>query len=144
LILVDINVLLYATLSSAREHRACRAWLEDAFERYPRVGLPWHSLLGFVRIVTHPRLASPAIDVAEAWEQVEDWLDQDAAWIPEPTERHRQTLGRLLGAARATGNLVSDAHLAALALDHGLTLFSTDSDFAAFPGLRWKNPLTSS
>lgn len=141
MILLDINLLLYATLENSREHRRCRAWLESCFVRYPRVGLPWHSLLGFVRIVTHPRLAAPPIDTMEAWEQVEDWLDQESAWVPLPTELHRPTLRHLLSTSHVTGNLVSDAHLAALAIEHGLTLYTTDTDFAAFPGLKWENPL---
>lgn len=142
MILIDVNLLLHATLKNSRDHLQSRAWLESCFRRYARVGLPWHSLLGFVRIVTHPRLADPPIPTKEAWEQVEDWLDQDSAWVPLPTEFHRPTLRRLLSASRASGNLVPDAHLAALAIEHGLTLCTTDTDFAAFPGLRWENPLS--
>jgi predicted nucleic acid-binding protein len=88
------------------------------------------------RILDHPR--SPS----EAWDQVEAWLDCSPVWIPLPTERHRETLGELLrDSAVSRGNLVPDAHLAALAVEHGLTLCSTDGDFARFPGLRWENPL---
>lgn len=144
MILVDANLLIYAANQSTPEHRAAREWLESSFNDLPRVGLPWQSLIAFVRIVTNPRILSPAVPVQQAWEQVEDWLGHEAAWIPVPTERHARTLGKLLSETRAQGNLVSDAHLAAIAIEHGLTLCSTDRDFAAFPGLRWHNPLVAS
>jgi predicted nucleic acid-binding protein len=79
--------------------------------------------------------------VGAAWRQVEEWLDCEAVWIPMPTERHREVLGRLLSESRARANLVPDAHLAALAIEHGLVLASTDGDFARFSGLRFENPL---
>ena len=80
--------------------------------------------------------------MAEAWEQVTAWVSAEPAWIPQPTERHAEILGRLLTLPGVHGNLVPDAHLAALAIEHGLTLCSTDGDFARFPGLRWIDPLT--
>ncbi|MEW5742729.1 MAG: TA system VapC family ribonuclease toxin [Myxococcota bacterium] len=141
MILLDANVLLYASNELAPQHQRCAAWLEDAFAANDRVGIPWESLLAFVRIATNARALARPLSTTEAWERVEEWLDLDGVWCPTPTETHQRTLGRLLRASRATGNLVSDAHLAALAIDHGLTLVSTDADFAAFPGLRWQNPL---
>jgi toxin-antitoxin system PIN domain toxin len=140
-ILVDANLLVYATNARAPEHDRARRWLEDSFERSGRVGLPWQSLSAFVRLVTNPRVLSPPVPVALAWEQVEDWLDHEAVWVPGPTEEHRRVLGGLLLESRAQGNLVTDAQLAALAIEHDLTLCSTDRDFAAFPSLRFKNPL---
>lgn len=141
MILLDANVLLYATNALAPEHARIRAWLESALDRYDRIGIPWASLLAFLRIVTNPRALARPLSVDDAWEHIEDWLDADQVWVPEPAETHRKTLRRLVRASRATGNLISDAHLAALAIDHGLTLITTDSDFAAFPGLKWMNPL---
>jgi toxin-antitoxin system PIN domain toxin len=106
-----------------------------------RVGLPWATLLAFVRIVSNHRAVQRAISVADAWTQVEAWLDLPPVWIPEPTDRHREVLGRLLRSQPLRANLVTDAHLAALAVEHGLTLCSADGDFARFRELRWENPL---
>lgn len=97
--------------------------------------------MGFVRLATHRRIFERPLSIAQAWEQVSEWLDQPNAWIPLPTERHREILGDLLARSRATGPVVMDAHLAALAIGHGLTVESCDSDFGRFPGVRWENPL---
>jgi toxin-antitoxin system PIN domain toxin len=105
------------------------------------VGLAWPSLLAFLRLVTNPRVFERPTSMRSAWQQVEEWRDCDAAWVPAPTDRHRHVLGRLLGEAAVRANLVPDAHLAALAIEHGLVLASTDGDFARFPGLRFENPL---
>jgi toxin-antitoxin system PIN domain toxin len=104
------------------------------------VGLPWPSLLGFVRVVSNPRVFPRAESPHDAWRQVGGWLDADAAWVPTPGEAHRAVLASLLPAVTGP-NLVPDAHLAALAIEHGLTLMSTDGDFARFPGLRWEDRL---
>jgi toxin-antitoxin system PIN domain toxin len=104
-------------------------------------GLPWHSLLAFVRVLTNPRMTSRSITTAAAWRQVVEWIDNEPVWIPGPTERHREVIEPLLALPGVHGNLVPDAHLAALAIEHGLTLCSADGDFARFPGLRWVNPM---
>jgi hypothetical protein len=122
------------------QHERARSWL-DAQMAGARVGLPWQSLVAFVRLVTNPRLFDRPEAPRDAWRQVEQWLDAEPAWIPVPTERHREVLGRLLDETGARANLVHDAHLAALAIEHGLTVASTDGDFARFPGLRWIDPL---
>jgi toxin-antitoxin system PIN domain toxin len=140
-ILVDANLLVYAFVRQAREHDAARAWLDDRLSEPAQVGLPWPSLLAFVRLVTNPRVCERPVRVAVAWDQVEHWLAAEPAWIPLPTERHAATLGALLLASGKGANLVPDAHLAALAIEHGLTLCSSDSDFARFRGLRWVDPL---
>jgi toxin-antitoxin system PIN domain toxin len=90
---------------------------------------------------TNPRVYPQPLSAGDAWQQVEEWLAIDTVWIPHPTERHAEVLGRLLRAGNATANLVPDAHLAALAIEHGLVVCSTDSDFARFTGVRWENPL---
>jgi uncharacterized protein len=105
------------------------------------VGLAWPSLLSFVRIATNPRVVARPLDIATAWGIAEEWLDAPPAWVPAETERHRETLGRLLAASASYGNRVMDANLASIAIDHGLELMSADRDFARFPGLRWSNPL---
>ena len=107
------------------------------------VGLPWPSLLGFLRLVTNPRVFARPETLERAWRMVASWLDNPNVWIPVPTERHQDMIRPLLPATAGRPNLVPDAHLAALALEYGLTLCSADSDFARFPGLRWQNPLES-
>jgi toxin-antitoxin system PIN domain toxin len=140
-ILVDANVLVYAHSRSFVQHEPARLWLDARLNGSAPVGLPWPSLLAFVRVMCNPRVLDRPRSPAEAWSQVGAWLDCPPAWIPLPTERHREALGALLRVAVPRGNLVPDAHLAALAIEHGLTLCSTDGDFARFPGLRWENPL---
>ncbi|MGH7415158.1 MAG: TA system VapC family ribonuclease toxin [Candidatus Rokuibacteriota bacterium] len=122
--------------------RAC-AWLDAQLSGASRVGLPWPSLLGFLRLTTNPRVFQRPESMAEAWAQVAAWLDAEVAWIPQPTERHGAVLESLLRAPGMQANLVPDAHLAALAIEHGLTLYSTDGDFTRFPALRWQNPLAA-
>lgn len=143
MILVDANLLVYAHVRSFQQHESARAWLDTQFNGNSRVGLPWPSLLAFLRIVTNPRIFQMAATMSDAWKQVEDWLDCSVAWIPEPTEHHRDVLGSLLKTSGMQANLVPDAHLAALAIEHGLILCSTDGDFARFRNLRWQNPLAS-
>jgi toxin-antitoxin system PIN domain toxin len=140
-ILVDANLLVYAANRAAPEHAVARGWLDSRLGGIVRVGLPWPSILGFVRVVTNPAILRRPVGPAEAWGQIEDWLAADAAWIPLPTPRHGEVLGELLRARYMTSRLVPDAHLAALAMEHGLTLCSTDGDFAKFRGLKWENPL---
>jgi uncharacterized protein len=140
-ILLDANLLIYAHVREMPRHAEARDWLDRQFNERPRVGLPWPSLLAFIRIVSNPRVLERPVPVQDAWSQVESWLEAPAAWVPTPTARHRVTLGPLLLAAGARANLVADAHLAALAIEHGLTLCSCDGDFARFPGLRWSDPL---
>jgi hypothetical protein len=105
------------------------------------VGLPWQSLAAFLRISTHPRVADRPLSPDEAWSHLEAWLAAEVSWIPEPTERHAEVLGSLIRSHQLRGNLISDAQLAAMAIEHGLTVFSADSDFARFPEIRWENPL---
>jgi toxin-antitoxin system PIN domain toxin len=142
-ILVDANVLLYAANRSAPEHERARAWLDGRLNATPRVGLPWPSLLAFVRLATNPVISRKPATMAQAWTQVEEWLASEVAWIPTPSDRHPEVLGTLLKGSSMTSRLVPDAHLAALAIEHGLTLCSTDGDFSRFPGLKWENPLSA-
>ena len=141
MILVDTNLLVYAHVGSMPQHQRSREWLDARMNGTARVALPWPSLLGFVRLVTNPRIFDRPSAMSAAWRQVGSWLAQDTAWIPLPTDRHRGILARLIPAAEGRANLVPDAHLAALAIEHGLTLCSADGDFARFEGLAWENPL---
>ncbi len=143
MILIDTNLLLYSYVTHATQHRRARAWLREQLAGAGRVGLPWESLVGFVRLVTNPRVYPRPASSTEAWSVVESWLASPSSWIPLPTERHRETLGTLLSLSGVTGPDVHDAHLAALALQHGLTVCSADTDFAKFPAVRWENPLAA-
>jgi len=141
-ILVDANLLIYAHVDSFPQHlKSCR-WLDDRLNGTAPVGLPWPSLLAFVRLVTNPRIFQRAESIEEAWQQVDEWLDCSPVWIPQPTEHHREVLKKLIMNQGIRANLVPDAHLAALAIEHGLILCSTDGDFGRFTGLRWENPIT--
>lgn len=139
--LVDANVLLYAVDEQTPQHPRARQWLEDALNGPRRVGLPWQSLTAFVRIATHPRALSQPLRPPEAWAYVEEWLDAPAAWVPTAGPGHRELLRALVCDLDLRGNLVSDAVLAALCLEHGLTIVSADSDFARFRDVRWVNPV---
>lgn len=141
MILVDANLLVYARVGSFQQHGAARSWLDERLNGVPGVGLPWPSLLAFVRLVSNPRIFERPIPVGDAWRQVEDWLDCAPVWTPAPTEHHREVIASLMSAVGNRPNLVPDVHLAALAIEHGVTLCSTDADFARFAGLSWENPL---
>jgi toxin-antitoxin system PIN domain toxin len=142
MILVDANLLVYAYLPRFPQHAAARRWLEEAVSAGPRVGIPWPSILAFLRIVSNPRLFERPSSIEEAWSRVEEWLSNGNVWVPLPTERHASILAGLIPPTGGRAQLVPDAHLAALAIEHGLELESTDGDFARFPGLRLRNPLS--
>jgi hypothetical protein len=135
--------LVYAHVQDFAQHERARAWLDERLNGRTRVAFPWPSLLAFLRLVTNPRVFERPTSMQAAWQQIEEWLDCEVAWVPLPTERHREVLGRILGEAGVRANLVPDAELAALAIEHGLVLASTDGDFARFRGLRVENPLGS-
>jgi toxin-antitoxin system PIN domain toxin len=139
--LVDANILLYAVDETSASHDAAANWLFDQLNGVRRVGLPWQSLIAFLRISTHPRAVEHPLSPSKAWGFVEAWLAAEAAWIPLPTERHRDVLGALITAYSLRGNLVSDAEMAALAIEHGLTIVSADTDFARFSEIRWEDPV---
>lgn len=139
--LVDVNLLLYAVDARAPEHARAATWLEEQLNGDQRVALPWESLVGFVRLATNPRVAASPLDPSTAWSFVHEWLAVPVAWTPVPTDDHARVLGALIAKYRLSGKLVPDAHLAALAIQHGLDIYSADSDFARFTEIRWVNPL---
>jgi len=141
MILVDANLMVYAWDRGAALHLAAVRWLDGKLSESARVALPWECLLGFVRVVTNPRIYERPAPVSVAWGQVEYWLSARNAWIPLPGNRHQEILGRRLVRLGGGAKLIPDSHLAALAIEHGLDLCSTDGDFARFDGLRWVNPL---
>jgi toxin-antitoxin system PIN domain toxin len=141
--LVDANLLLYAVDVSTPQHEAAAGWLAGVLSGPRRVGLPWQSLGAFLRISTHPRAAVNPLAPAVAWSHVAAWLGAGPAWIPEPSEGYAEILGSLVTSYGLAGNLVTDGQLAALAIAHGLTLYSADTDFARFRELAWENPLAT-
>jgi toxin-antitoxin system PIN domain toxin len=141
LILVDANLLLYAYHPRAEQHEASRAWLEAALSGSGLVRFAWLTLWAFLRIATNPRAFERPLSAAEAEAAVSSWLAQPTAGILEPGERYWPILRGLLVKSQASGPLVMDAALAALAIEHGANLHSTDRDFTRFPGLTWTNPL---
>jgi uncharacterized protein len=140
-ILIDANLLVYAHVTSLPQHRAAVSWLDQKLNGTAVVALPWQSLLGFARLVTNPRIFERPIPVAGAWAQIEDWLNCPVIQIPVPGNRYREILGRLMLNSVDRSNLIPDAQLAALAIENGFVLCSSDRDFARFPELRWENPL---
>ena len=141
MILVDANLLIYAHISGLPAHDRAREWLDGALNGHAKVGLPWPSILAFARLTTNPRVFERPMSLPDSWAFIRGMLACPQVWIPVPTERHADILEQLLPATAGRANLVPDAHLAALAIEHGLSLCSADGDFARFPGLRWQNPV---
>ncbi len=139
--LVDANILLYAADSRSPFHSQAATWLSEKLNGPRRVGFPWQSLVAFLRISTHPRASENPLSPPTAVRFVDDWLEPDVAWIPHPGPGHADVFTALVATYQLRGNLISDAHLAALAIEHGLTMCSTDTDFARFAELSWVNPL---
>ena len=144
MILVDANLLIYAHDSASAHHELARGWLETTFSGSEQIGLTWMVVLAFVRITTSPRPLEHPFSIAEAVELVAGWLERPTVALVHPGERHWEILRNLLVEGQAPGSLVMDAHLAALAVEHGATLATTDKDFTRFPGLRVFNPLVPS
>lgn len=136
--LPDTNVLLYAVNADAPQHEAAHDWLRNAFAAPAGVGLAWLSLLGFIRVATHHRILTAALKLEEALRVLSFWLGRPRAYLLHPTERHAELLVALLTRAGTAGNLTTDAHLAALAMEHGATLVSFDRDFDRFDGLSFE------
>ena len=141
--LVDANILLYAVDQDSPFHENAKNWLEGALNGPKRVALPWQSLTGFLRIVTNPRAMANPLGPTDAWSMVESWLDARNSWVPQPGPGHREILGRLVRELHLSANLIPDAALAALCLEHGLSIVSGDSDFARFTELEWINPVAN-
>jgi toxin-antitoxin system PIN domain toxin len=137
----DINVLLYATNTDAPMHADAAKWWRSVLGGTEVVGLAWIVVLGFVRISTNPRIYPKPLSPDDALAFVDDWLALPTVVTVEPTDRHWSIFKDLIRGAGSAGNLTSDAHLAALAIEHGATLCSTDRDFGRFPRLAWRNPL---
>jgi uncharacterized protein len=139
--LPDVNLLLYAADETARHHDPALAWVEATLSSVETVAFAWVAILGFVRISTSPRARERPWSVGRALDVVDGWLARPVATVVHPTHRHAAVLRDLLTPLGAGGNLTTDAHLAALAIEHGATLCSSDNDFSRFKGLDWLDPL---
>jgi len=140
-ILLDANLLIYAYDSVAAEHARARSWLERRFSTREAIGLSWITILGFLRISTSRRYESNPMSTEEAASVVTDWITLQNVVLVSPTEQHWDILSDLLPKSQARGSLIMDAHLAALAIEHGATLCTNDRDFLRFPGLKVEFPL---
>lgn len=141
MIVVDVNLLIYAYNSAATQHRAAKAWLEDTFSGAEVVGLPWTVMHAFLRIATSRAILPRPYSMDEAVEVVDEWLGAGDVRILEPGPRYWTVLKQVISAGQVRGAMVTDADLAALSIEHGATLYSADRDFRRFPGLRLINPL---
>ena len=141
MIIVDANLLLYASIRAFPQHARAHRWFHEVLRAGDPVGIPWESIGAFLRLSTNARVLAEPLTGSQAWSLVQAWLSIDSVWIPVPTGEHAVVMSRLLEDPAIVANLIPDAHLAALALEHGLTLMSCDSDFARFADLRWENPL---
>lgn len=141
MILVDANILLYAEDALAEHHEAARTWWDAQLSGSGPVGLCWPVLNAFLRISTNARLHQRPLTLKEAVSRVQSWFEQPCVRLVEPTDQHWKIFQQMLSSGNALGNLVTDAHLAALAVEHNCVLYSTDADFSRFRGLKWKNPV---
>jgi len=137
---VDANVLIYAVNEDSPLHERARSWLDSALVGSESVGLSWIALLAFLRLSTRADVFAAPLSTEQAVVIVEGWLSAPSAVVLHPTPRHLSVLAGLLSPFGTAGNLVSDAHLAALAVEHHSTVVSFDHDFGRFPGVRWQEP----
>jgi toxin-antitoxin system PIN domain toxin len=139
--LLDVNLLIYTVDEESSHHEPALRWFEETLSGSETVAFAWHALVGFLRITTRPRGAHDPWPIQSALDEIQRWLAQPVATVVHPTPRHASVLRDLLAPVGTGGNLTSDAHLAALAIEHGATLCSHDNDFSRFAGLRWVDPL---
>ena len=139
--LVDANLLVYSVNDNAPEHDLARKWLEETLAGDETVGFAWIVLIAFLRLTTRAPIFAKPLPTAKALDLMEGWLSQPCATIVHPGERHFEILRKLLLPLGTAGNITTDAHLAAIAIEHGAEVCSTDGDFRRFPGVRWRNPL---
>lgn len=140
MLLVDANVLIYAVNEQEAGHVTSRDWLAAALGGADPVAFPWLAILAFLRVATHPSLFARPITAEGACNTMEAWLASPVALVVHPGRRHLSVVRGLLEQVGTGGNLVNDAHLAALAVEHGATIISFDRDFGRFPGVKWREP----
>lgn len=142
MIVPDVNLLIHAHNSGSRRHAVARTWWEDLLNGSDSVGIAWIAVLGFIRITTSARVLRNPLRPPDACQRVRSWLAQPQTLLVDPGDRHADILFQLLETLGAAGNLTTDAHLAALAIEHQAVLHSTDADMSRFPGLKWINPFS--
>jgi toxin-antitoxin system PIN domain toxin len=140
-IVVDLNLLIYAINEDTLQHARARRWWETVVSQDEPVGLPWLVILGFLRLTTNPKVMPRPLTPAQAVAVVDHWFAQRRVVPLDPTDRHWAIFKEIITGLGTAGNITSNAHLASIAIEHGGRLFSTDADFARFAGLRWTNPL---
>jgi len=141
LIVVDANLLIYAYDLDSAHHKKSLSWLEELLSGVEAVGLPWQSVSAFLRVITNRRLPGMRVSLEQAVQVVDEWLQQPNVQVLVPADQHWSVLRQMILEGRASGPLVSDAEIAAITIEQGAVLHTTDRDFARFPGLRWKNPI---
>ena len=141
MIVLDANILLYAYDAASDQHAKARAWVEEVLSGADPVGLPWQTITAFVRIVTNPRLSGKRFTPSEVIDLVDQWVTQPNVRLLGPADHHWSFLRQTILEGQARGPLITDAQLAALTIEHGGMLCTTDRDFSRFPGLRWQNPI---
>ncbi len=142
MIVIDVNLLLYAYTPNSLSHKKAVAWLETTLSQDESIGLPWQVISAFIRIVTNRKVPGFSRPVEEAISAVEEWLKQPNVRVLTPGDGHWPIFRRMIVEGQASGDLVSDAQIAAMTIEYGGVLYSADRDFSRFPGLRWVNPLS--
>jgi toxin-antitoxin system PIN domain toxin len=140
-IVLDANLLLYAYDTGSVMHRAARAWIEQVFSQGEPIGVPWQTVGAFLRVTTNPKLRGDRFTIEEAAAIVDLWLAQPNVRLLGPGERHWSILKPAMVDGQVRGPMITDAQLAAVTVEFGGVLHTTDRDFARFPGLRWVNPI---
>lgn len=142
MILPDVNVLVHAHNSDSKVHALARHWWDECLAGSEGIGLAWAALLGFIRLTTNRRIVAEPLPIDDVMARIGSWLDLPHVHLVQPSESHFARLRAELSQLGTAGNLTTDAHLAVLAMERGYILYTTDTDFARFPGLRWVNPCT--
>jgi toxin-antitoxin system PIN domain toxin len=143
MLIPDINILVYAYDTNSPQHQQARKWWETTLSQAVPIGMAWVTMLGFIRITTHRSILQNPVAVSDALQRVQTWLEHPHVHVVSPGDNHARILFQLLGDLGTGGNLTTDAHLAALAIEYQAQLVSADADFSRFPGLRWFNPLAA-
>ena len=140
--LIDANVLMYALINDYPQHQKASAWLSDQLDGKRRIGIPWVNILAFIRLSTNRRILAAPLSAVDAWSAMNHLLNHPRVWIPMPGPEHRGIFAKLMARHQASGDLVMDLDMTALAVEHGLQIASSDSNFARFPEARWINPIS--
>ena len=138
--LLDLNLLIYAVNEDTAHHNTAKSWIETQFNGTESIGIPWIVILGFLRIMTNRKIFSTPLSEETAIELIDAWLQHPLITIPEPGANHWSLVKELILETGTAGNLTSDIHLAAIAIEHGAKLYTLDADFSRFRGLRWEKP----